>query len=72
MMTSGSYSESDRPRKVDALFLRELHQSRLIIVIDGGEGRANEDRTTFSQAQRGGGPVRLMVIKVTVVHHVEL
>lgn len=45
-MTSGSYAESDRPRKVGVLFPLQFHQSRLIIVINGGGARANEGRKT--------------------------
>lgn len=62
-MTSGGSAESDRPRKVDVLSPRQLHQSRLIIMMDGGGARANEGRKTFSRAQRGG--VRLTQMRVS-------
>lgn len=50
-MTPGN-TDSDRPLKAAASLPRRLHQSRRVIMIDGGGARANEGRKTFS---RGSG-----------------
>lgn len=47
-MTLGN-TESDRPLKAGASFSRQLHQSRRVIMIDGGGARANEGWKTFSR-----------------------